>query len=295
MNIAEFIKSKYGEEIFKNSFDPDKQQMKSFSDLEPLKRCLSKEQSQSIVRDINKKIGDELKEGKLKEEDINKHEWAFDLPAWVGPFAQGKIMLIGLEPHIEGHNYQLTYDIDVVALQKDKSDRRSKPWKFWERVIELTRNGEFPDSESEWTEFFGQFYVTDLCHFAPKGRQSLIGNIKNWSNVRKETARRFLVQEIDIVKPKMIITHGRDAAEQLCIALGMEREDYPLPDLKELDLKELDLKELKNGVPHLSVWHLGSNQTARYWNNKIAKDRARVKFNEAKAIYHLMKLRQYII
>lgn len=257
--MKNFLTRKFGKKIVETLYDTDQ------TTIDKSWLHLTKEESQEIVSGFN----DEQEI--IRESIIKEHEWAFDFPGYTGSFSTRKYMVIGLEPHINLHNFQKTYDIDIMASSYEADSKKisattayqlpGNSRKLWRRLIELTGN-EPVNSKEEWLQFVSQFYITDLCHFAPKGQANLISGIKDWSDIRAKIARKFLPEEIALVKPEIIITHGGDVAVTVGQILGTFDCAGKLPQSR---------RSADGNIRHISVGHLASGSSNGWWEKHKEK------------------------
>lgn len=257
--MKSFLERKFGNKIVETLYDTDQ------TTIDKSMLHLTKEESQEIVFGFND--DQEI----IQESIIKEHEWAFDFPGYTGSFSTRKYMVIGLEPHINQHNFQKTYDIDIMKSSYDADGKKNTATmeyplpgnskKLWRRLIDLA--GKQPvNSKEEWLQFVSQFYITDLCHFAPKGQANLISGIKTWSEIRAKIARKFLPEEIALVKPDVIITHGGVAAVTVGQILGTFDSAGKLPQ---------SCRSQDGSVRHISVGHLASGASNGWWKEHEEK------------------------
>lgn len=261
--MKKFLERKFGKKIVEILYDMDQ------TTIDKSRLHLTKEESQAIVSGFND--AQEI----ISESIIKEHEWAFDFPGYTGSFSTRKYMVIGLEPHINQHNFQKTYDIDIMASSYDTDSKKQiattayplpgNSRKLWRRLIDLTGN-EPVNSKEDWLQFVSQFYITDLCHFAPKGQANLISGIKDWIEIRAKIAGKFLSEEIALVKPDVIITHGSVAAVTVGQILGTFDTSEKLPQSH---------RSSDGSIRHISVGHLASGASNGWWKlheKKVKED-----------------------
>ncbi len=274
--MKNFLERKFGEKIVSILYDKDQ------SNYEDEALTLKKEESQEILYKLNKIARKKI----IEDEIIKKFTWAFDFPGYTGKFGARKYMVIGLEPHIEKRNFQKTYDIDIITSNYDTLAKRNcvgnclnvgNSWKLWKRLIELTWSGPIY-SRKDWDEFFSQFYITDLCHFAPKGEANkIIKEIgkSEWKKIRSNVAGQFLKEEILLVKPKFIITHGKEAAISVGEILKTFDKSMKLPQFNNVE----EFMHECNGekITHVAVGHLASGLVNGWWKNNKFKVEEKMK------------------
>lgn len=234
--LLDFFKEKYGEEISQKLLSNDTLTGENISK--------ENDASQKLVQNHLHEINGKLNLGLL----ISKSErWAFDFSGWLDSLNPAKkYMIVGLEPHVERYDYQITYGLSNKTplgenrfdIDKSKSDMircEDDSDIIWSNIFKILAND---DQIKEVTEdanidtmlaFLKQFYITDLCHFAPKDKAKAVNDIKQWNKIRFEVANHFIKTEIDIVKPKVIITQGNKVFNNLKRILKFkESTSYPL-------------------------------------------------------------------
>lgn len=278
--LDRILQEKYGEEIcsilltdFRLNAENLKE--KNIDDQLLVKRHIEK---------INQSLGLDL--------GVNETNWSFDFSGWTGHLDLKrdnlkKYMIIGLEPHIERYDYQVTYGLS------DKTPQGSQRFSLdLENEFEIQCND---DSSLIWTnlfkimasdiqqsevlekgnrqtmhDFLNQFYITDLCHFAPQDKAKAINNIKDWKNIRYKVASHFLTDEINQIKPKVLITQGNNVFTELKQILKFnETDSYPLKFGKNCwSIKTGEDKDKRYRV--LSIPHFGTtlNYKTFYLRNR---------------------------
>ncbi|MBI5452909.1 hypothetical protein HY945_05610 [Candidatus Gottesmanbacteria bacterium] len=217
-----------------------------------------------------------VEEGLLREDDYKKiNRWSFDFPAWIGEFEPKEVMIVGLEPHIQENDYQTVYEFGETSNKSIQADHF-----LWKRLCFLfSEEKEFSEEKKLDTKILQKFYITDLCHFAPKGNANKIKVLKNWKNIRKNVADKFLIQEIELVQPKIILAQGGDAFKFL-------KKELELIDRK-VECIETDYKNPKeygiyfatyNDIKVFGVPHIGTefNLLYNFWERKISVVREKI-------------------
>jgi hypothetical protein len=263
MKLSYFFKNKYGEDVYEALVEGE-------SVLN-----LKKGNSENLYG--RNAISENIPESLLSKELKSKYEWAFDFPGWIGglknePQSINKeIMIIGLEPHIEAWTFQVVYGLRETALGEYKDLNNGNCKNLWENLNKIfTEKNEIED------DFLKKLYITDLCHFAPKGKAFQIKEIKNWKEIRKQCATKYLSDEISLINPKFIVSHGVEAAN---IVANKILKEIAIPikwkspkELKnELEFKYVNLPfiskyEFKGkDLFHIGVPHLASGFTKNFW------------------------------
>lgn len=229
-----------------------------------------------------------LKEKLQLDFNVAERPWAFDFPGWTGrlDFSKDhvkKYMVIGLEPHIANFDFQITYGLsDETPVDGSK--------RF---IIDVSKQTQFihcrNDSSTIWTNLFrifadertyaavtvhndlealsgflNQFYITDLCHFAPQGKANEIKQVDDWNKIRYKVANHFLKKEVCLVRPEIIITQGTivfdsiskilgvDSAEAFRISVG--RQNFEIKYRKSEKVKILCLPHLGSLMINRTFW-----------------------------------------
>ena len=203
----------------------------------------------------------------FKEETYNvvdeaTNPWSIDFPSWIGPFDPKlgkKVFVIGSEPHI-GHKYmQTVYGFNTATGHPI--------FRYLPHIL-----SSFLEVSEQ--EVLGNCYLTDLAPFAPmkvgstNGINNLIKGTDDWRRVRKAYAIDALEDEIKGVKPKIIVTQGKEVFFEVCEILfgkGFNHEHFKINKLKG---KQQYVRMAKYGnIPVLSVPHIGSKRMRTFWDS----------------------------
>ncbi|PSR11777.1 MAG: hypothetical protein C7N36_14790 [Bacteroidetes bacterium] len=206
---------------------------------------------------------------KLSKQDLidfnvfsSNKEWAFDFPGWIGEFNSTgrKVMIIGLEPHIQNNDFQITY-----SFGGDKGDVFNSNHFIWNRLHSLLF------SELTFQEAVKKIYITDLCHFTPKGDAKRIKKIPTWSKIRNKIADKYLKEEINIVNPEIIIAQGGDVFRFLKSRLKIKNKTHWIPTGYKKPAKYGIYTGTYDGRTVFGIPHIGSehNLTYNFWERKI--------------------------
>lgn len=278
--IDKLFKEKYGEEIYSELVNDSQITAQNIRD--------KNEKDQLRVKNQLEIINDRLD----LNLDIHNTNWAFDFSGWTGKLSNGnnhlkKYMIIGLEPHVERYDFQVTYglsDKTPQGLQRFEldldsefeikcNDDSSLIWSNLFKIMaddnqknELLKRG----NKQIMIDFLEQFYIVDLCHFAPQDKAKAIHDVKDWSKIRFKVASHYLTQEINIIKPKVIITHGNGVFNELKkIIKFKETKSYPLKFGKNTWSVKTGEDSI-NDIKVLSIPHFGTilNYKTFYQNNR---------------------------
>jgi hypothetical protein len=227
---------------------------------------------------------------KSNHDEIKKFNWAFDFPGWIGELDFNKenvkdILVIGMEPHIgEGtRTAQVTYGLRETAnnefceLGEHLGNRR-----LWNNLNSLFNNNDNYYLEERYKnnqidkDFFSQIYITDLAHFAVKGKAK-DAKITNWKKIRKENADRYISRTIELIRPKYIVSQGKDVSNYINKLLrNQEKTNFEWNSSCFSDNRFPNFKCFKvndNDIIHIILPHLASGNTNNYWLPKQKESR----------------------
>jgi hypothetical protein len=282
--LEKFYQEKYGKEVCADL-------LKDHQLLAENIKCFSTERQQVVKQQVEL-----LKETLKLSLDVDATKWAFDFPGWLGKLDTTdkhlkKYMIIGLEPHIKRYDYQITYGLSDrtpdetpdgkqrFSLNKEKEivcqDDSKIIWPNLYKIMasEKQLKEAFVDgNEQTIFDFLNQFYIMDLCHFAPQDKAKAVRDIKDWTKIRYKVASHFLLKEIELIKPEVIITQGNGVFTVLRKILRFEEtKSYPLLFGKnKWSIKTGKVKKDQNNqYDILSIPHFGSdlNNKTFYMNN----------------------------
>lgn len=264
--LRDFLNEKYGEFIVSDILTKDNKVMATKEKRDDESKRAVKEQMKKFV-----------KEDLLGETDYKKiEEWSFDFSAWMGKFEpKGKeVMIVGLEPHIQENAYQTIYWFGEKSNNDIREDNPLNKlcFRFLNRLCFLfNEEKKFKNNELD-KKILQKFYITDLCHFTPKGNGNQIQGVSNWKDIRKKVADKFLKKEIEIVKPKIILAQGRDVfkffEKELALSdIKVQKIETGYKSPKEYRISFATYENIKViGIPHLGSKH---NLPNKFWKNKI--------------------------
>jgi hypothetical protein len=208
----------------------------------------------------------------FSKECDNSKDWAFDFPGWIDAlfFEKGKpakkIMVIGLEPHIQNTYYQVTYGLRESSKNQISFDN-----------LQLKNNLSTLFGKANERDFYNQFYITDMISFAPKGNANSIQGIKQWGKIREHAADKYLNEEIQYIAPLVIVSSGKPVGyyveKNILQKIGTRIDNIDPPTMNVAGLKTIPFISVYEWgfgkVMHLTVPHLASGQTKSYWNNGL--------------------------
>jgi hypothetical protein len=282
-----FLNSKYGIEITNNVFIDKRISTENIKPANDLDQLL-------VTRHLS-----ELKSKLNLEFEVSATPWAFDFSGWYGELDFGqerlkKYLVVGMEPHIEKYDFQITYGLSeltpnnekrfsidtnkkVVVCKDDSSVMWTNLFKIFSGEKLFSAVMEKGDEES-LKQFLNQFYIADLCHFAPKGKANEVEKIKSWSKVRSFVASEFLKKEIELVNPELIITQGAVAFNKIC----------EITDIKIINPFTISVGTQNWRIRYgnnertkvLSLPHIGSRMINRtFWNRNLQKVKSTLEDN----------------
>lgn len=282
INFTNVLERKYGQEITKRLFKDNRLQTQNIS--------LKNADDQKLVRDHVKLLSDELGLGLDVNADV---KWAFDFPGWTRTLdltkkPVKKYMIVGLEPHIERFDFQITYGLSEQTPVENSSrfsiDHTKKEFIqckndssiIWTNLFNLFAGDDIFKAVTDRSDlaalngFLDQFYITDLCHFAPQDKANAINNIPNWPQIRAAVADEFLEKEVRAIKPELIIAQGEKVFSHTVTALN---------------IKDVHSEEVPVGSQNWKIWiglgsefkvlslpHIGSQMINRtFWGKNLGQ------------------------
>lgn len=284
-----FLKTFFGEEITKKLIDLESLSLKK-GDAKDLYQI----NSQIILKQVLKLNPD------IHKEIIENNKWAFDFPGWIGELNFDKkytkeILVIGMEPHIgekDNNGVKRTAQVTYGLRETDnylysELDEYTPNKQLWNNL-----NGIFGVSEDfKNRDFLEKIYITDLCHFAVKGKVSETYSIKNWPKIRIKNASSYISETIKHIKPKYIISQSSpvsDFVENFMHKTSKLTNEFSSDIFsKELRGKMKNFPNFKkfsypnNEIIHIRLPHLASGQTNHFWLPKQIEKR-NLKLNELK-------------
>ncbi len=273
----EFLQKKFGDEVLNAILDTNENKL-----------SLKKGDSTQIYsQDLKDTIIEKIKSYSPEEytKDIEAEMWAFDFPSWIGnlDFTNlnvKEIMVIGMEPHIRSRYYQATYGLRETHPNFYGELDEGGNEMLWKNLNDLFGNNE----EYKNIDFLSRFYVTDLSHFAVKGKAKEIHRIKGWHKIRNNIAQKFLSEEIMLIKPKYIVSQGNVVAD--FIDKNIFKNHWELIAYKKTSEFKTKLpdkcktspsfkKYIQNGstVIHLRLPHIASGNSNYFWTPAQAEPR----------------------
>lgn len=114
-------------------------------------------------------------------------------------------------------------------------------------------------------DFLNQFYIADLCHFAPRSAAGEIHQLKGWPAIRFDTANKFLKEEIKLINPEVVIAQGIGVFHELLKVCGIKFYGTYMDENKRLVLTA-DFDKIKI----ISIPHFGSKMMKNtFWSHHI--------------------------
>ena len=249
------------------------------------RRLLELERNVSIKEDVKKLFVEEfvkniVDQKILSQETINSvpadNPWSIDFPGWIGEFDEEKgkkFFIIGAEPHIHFKYLQTVYGFNGEKAAATYVDNHHPIFKFLSELLahkfQLTKE-----------DALDECYLTDLFPLSPlRGNglsvgsadkiQFVIGQNDNWSAIRIKYAKANLAKEIEFVKPKIIITQGKEVLREVINALSITDKvtEIYIPAIKGKG--QFIRKVLWNNILIISVPHIGSQRMRTFWNSNI--------------------------
>ncbi len=216
--------------------------------------------------------------------EIDDNDWAFDFPGWTGKLDfknehVRKYMVIGLEPHIEDFDFQITYGLSErtplnnekrFSIGQNDSILCKDGLTIWSNLFNLIATKETQKNvykgrnEMMLMKFLNQFYITDLCHFAPQGEAKKIKDIDNWENKRFIVAKHFLEEEMKIINPEIIIAGNKVfkivtrllgvKQSQTTFKISVGKQSQSINFAQKDKLKIIGLPDIGSQLTHKTFW-----------------------------------------
>jgi hypothetical protein len=211
----------------------------------------------------------------IQKIDDSKNPWSIDFPSWFGNFDENvgkQIFVIGSEPHIHYRYLQTVYGFNSKTTTNPTAG-------ILYYLVELLKDYLNVETGSQVLQ---ECYLTDLIPFSPlksKGTpvgssakiQNVIGNEGNWVEIRKAFAKMSLENEIKGVKPKLIITQGKEVFEQIVDIFQIKNAISYEPIIPQKGKKQYIRKINWNGITIISVPHIGSKRIGTFWKSNLSK------------------------
>jgi hypothetical protein len=175
-----------------------------------------------------------------------------DLPTWFGEYSNRKIVVLGIDPlrnkanfKTDGANINSDVIIGTPYAFHEKSTREGSCASYWTLVDGLVKSNNFVYC----TDIFKTFFYNDKL----KKRSY---NDSNFSNNKNNNHRQLLIQELDLIKPDIIIVFGKIAHSLL---LGKN-----CPTISQDILKTKSQLKLKDKLTDVyTVLHLSKTPRGR--------------------------------
>lgn len=269
--IKEFFSRKYGKEVTESLLTDSYEVILDNSNSDTKGQKLVKEHLFSLVNGLD------VSPNFLN----NESEWGMDFSSWLGKFDNqtGKeYMIIGAEPSIN-KNYQLVYGF---GNKLGNSFRETASYHYnrddiWNYLTNL-----FIQEGENSADFLAKCYITDLCHIVPKKCGTVRSicdklNItsKEWNKFRTLLANKYLLEEIELVKPKLLVLHGKVARDFFKNIFGIKYEKIGSIKNTKYSIR----KAVWNNIPILAIPHLKGEV-----RNKLWKCADKERFESAKEI-----------
>lgn len=218
-----------------------------------------------------------ISQSAINSVDSEINPWSIDFPSWHGSFdlKKGKrFFIVGAEPHIHYRYLQTVYSLNGEETPTFFVKNKHPIFSFLTEVLgdclQLSKS-----------EILGDCYITDLFPMSPmrsketkvgsKSKiQDVIGDHDSWTRIRRKYARRHLTNEITSVNPEMIIAQGADVFGELESILDMERKTHKAPIIPQKGRREFIRSNIWQGIPVLSLPHIGSKRMRSFWINNLA-------------------------
>lgn len=209
--------------------------------------------------------------------DKQVNPWSIDFPSWTASFDQKKgkgIFVIGAEPHIHFRFVQTVYGLNGENTVDSYIENNHPLFKYLAEIVAY----KFKISKED---ALNECYLTDLFPLSPmRGGglsvgsadklQALIGS-ENWQTIRFNYAREHLKNEIEGVKPKLIITQGKGVLQEIAKILGGLTNFTEIPIVPKKGNRQFIRLTSWNEIPIISVPHIGSQRMRTFWNSCLTE------------------------
>ena len=245
----------------------------------------SKDEDSGVPEEIKKAFVKQFIERLVKQNILNQsiinsvtdlNPWSIDFPSWHGEFDEKKgkaFFIIGSEPHIRNKYLQNVYGFhgqkEIEAYLSD-----SHPlFRFISEILSYKY-----DISKE--EVLKECYLTDLFPLSPfRGNglkvgsatslQKVVGENGSWTNIRYSYANKNLPFEINNVKPKLIITQGKQVFNEVIEILAIEEKRNKVGVQPAKGKKQYIRSVSWNNIGIISVPHIGSQRMKTFWNSNM--------------------------
>jgi hypothetical protein len=247
--------------------------------------CLKKLESDQIPESVKKQFGQTFIKGLQDKNVINaetinavneKNPWSIDFPSWHGTFDESKgkkIFVIGSEPHIHHKYLQTVYGLNSTLSPTEYIKSGHPIFKFLSSIL----HQRFGLSQEEVIE---ECYLTDLFPLSPfRGNglkigstnkiQKVIGYNDNWPCIRYRYAKLNLIDEIEYVKPEVILTQGKEVFYEVLKILGIVEKAEEIAIIPKTGKKQYVRVTKWNNISVISVPHVGSKRMRTFWNENL--------------------------
>ncbi|WP_192820707.1 uracil-DNA glycosylase family protein [Rufibacter sp. LB8] len=258
MMIKEFFYKKYGTEVTDSIMTASNEVIVESKNSDITKHHLIKKHLIDITVDLDISP-------KLIDQDVT---WGMDFSGWIGSYDSevGKeYMIIGAEPSIS-RNYQLVYgfgnkyNLNIDQTASYHYEKEDDIWSYFTRLL-IKENESIRD-------FLEKCYITDLCHIVPQGCgtvesicKKLNITAKEWETFRTSLAKKFLLEEIELVKPKLLVLHGNVSRDFFKTLLKIKFESIGKIKNTKYSISKAEWK----GIPILSIPHLKGQVRNKLW------------------------------
>lgn len=293
--FKKFLKDSFGKHITEALLDEEKMSLikGKAEELYHGDICLNNEKVLSLVKNETFKSV------------VDNNNWAFDFPGWIGALDFSKdnikdIMVIGMEPHIGkgDRTAQVTYGLretgesEYAELGEHLGNRR-----LWNNLNSVFNNNDDYYHKEKYlnnqidNDFFNRIYITDLAHFAIKGKAKETSDVKIWPKIREENANKYISKTIELIRPKYIISQGKDVSNFVNRLLknevnnnpnwnGSHFSDVNFPYFEFFKINDIKGSSIK--IIHIILPHLASGNTNNFWlpKQKVIRDPQMEKIRE---------------
>lgn len=248
---------------------------------------LELEKTDKVPLDIKKEFVDQFIGELIKTEAVSQstidsvrvnypaNSWSIDFPSWIGNFDEHKgkqFMVIGAEPHIHFEYLQTVYGFHNEHSTNTYIENHHPLFKYLSNILAY----KFHITKEE---ALNECYLTDLFPLSPyRGNGVSVGSVdkiqaligaEDWFKIRFKYAKRNLAEEIQNVRPKLIITQGKEVLSEVLNILGITEKVMIFPIIPSSGKRQFIRKVEWNGLPIISVPHIGSQRMRTFWKGNL--------------------------
>ena len=241
--------------------------------LKKLENQIPKDLARKFVNQFLEKMENEgIFNREIRDAVSDQNPWSVDFPSWYGPFDENagkRFFIIGAEPHIHFEYIQSVYQLNGEAGTTPRHE-------IFDFLVSLL--GDKDDCD----KVLSDIYMTDLFPLAPKrgnGKhvgstarlEELLKGVGSWHGLRRKYAKSNLAQEIEAVRPELVITQGKVVFDEVVFALSIEspatsfRIESRTKGVQNQSSRMVKWKNCKI----ISIPHVGTMRHRAFYRNQV--------------------------